>query len=72
MIHRRLRPIPALVLLTTLVACHPARQAPGMDVNDLSDGRGAKAGRFLSPADNAAGATDTDAATNGTAVENHP
>ena len=41
-----------------LLACHPARQAPGMDVNNLSDDRGARAGRFASPSANAANETD--------------
>ena len=60
-----------MVALLPLIGCHPARQPPGMDVNDLSDGRGARAGRFLSPADNAADANNTDPAGNGTTVESN-
>ena len=53
----------ALGLSLSLAACHSASQAPGMDAKDLSDDRGARAGRFPSPADNAA---DNAAVTNDT------
>ena len=61
----------ALALMVALAACHPARQAPGMDAKDLSDDRGARAGRFRSPANDSAAANATDAADNSMSVDSN-
>ncbi|WP_174285952.1 hypothetical protein [Sphingomonas bacterium] len=47
----------APIALVGLAACGRSAQAPGMDARNLSDDRGAKAGRFLPPVDNRADAT---------------
>ena len=67
--HRRIGT--ALALTVALAACHPARQAPGMDAKDLSDDRGAGAGHFRSPANDSAAANATDPADNSMTVESN-
>ena len=62
------RPALALLAILSLAACHSAK-APGMDPNDLSDDRGARAGRFRPPADSVATANDTDHADDGVAAK---
>ena len=59
----------AALALTVLTACNRVSQAPGMDAKDLSDDRGARAGRFRSPPANGADNAADPGADNATTAE---
>ena len=67
---RRRNAMLALAAILSLAGCHHARQVPSMDANDLSDDRGARAGRFRPANDTMADANDAAPATNDSSIEN--